>query len=126
MPSQRASADSARRTDRRGTRGAIRAAHRIESPPHIVAQKPKRLLVMIRTLPQQKLLSFLAAAFLASCVSHKSEVHAGGHWGYEGDDDPAHWCDLDPANTLCCTGKEQSPIDILTARAAPANEPKLE
>jgi carbonic anhydrase len=84
------------------------------------------MLDALRMRLHPRLALFLAAAFFASCAVHKSEVRTGGHWGYEGNVDPSHWCDLDPANSACCTGKEQSPIDILTARATPSSVPKLE
>ncbi|MGC1618430.1 MAG: carbonic anhydrase family protein [Candidatus Acidiferrum sp.] len=38
------------------------------------------------------------------------------HWSYEGATGPEHWGDLDPAYAACKTGKEQSPIDIRSAK----------
>jgi len=37
-------------------------------------------------------------------------------WDYEGPRGPDHWSELDPEYASCNTGREQSPIDILTAR----------
>jgi len=39
-------------------------------------------------------------------------------WSYAGADGPSHWGDLDPAYAACKTGKEQSPIDIRSAKKA--------
>lgn len=38
------------------------------------------------------------------------------HWSYNGDTGPSHWGELDPANTSCANGSEQSPIDIDIAK----------
>lgn len=35
-----------------------------------------------------------------------------GEWAYQGDQDPSHWSTLSPDNTLCSSGKNQSPIAI--------------
>jgi carbonic anhydrase len=43
---------------------------------------------------------------------------SGAHWGYEGEDGPEHWGDLDPAYGACKTGTAQSPINIRTAKLA--------
>jgi carbonic anhydrase len=68
-----------------------------------------------------------ALSLFAACSSHGSG-HSGQpvHWGYEHEDGPPHWCDLDPANSECCEGKEQSPIDIQTAKVVSAHPAKLE
>jgi len=34
------------------------------------------------------------------------------HWSYEGETSPEHWGELDPANSACVNGSEQSPINI--------------
>jgi carbonic anhydrase len=39
----------------------------------------------------------------------KTEIH---QWSYEGETGPEHWGDLDPANSACLNGQEQSPINI--------------
>ncbi|WP_417815779.1 carbonic anhydrase [Thalassospira alkalitolerans] len=33
-------------------------------------------------------------------------------WGYDGAGAPSHWSTLDPANQICGTGKNQSPINL--------------
>jgi carbonic anhydrase len=43
-------------------------------------------------------------------IAAKAPAHA--HWGYEGDDGPAHWSALETEWALCNGGKRQSPIDI--------------
>lgn len=43
---------------------------------------------------------------------HDPQEHHDLHWSYEGKTGPEYWADLDPENTLCRTGTEQSPIDI--------------
>lgn len=37
-------------------------------------------------------------------------------WSYEGANGPGHWGDLDPDYAVCKSGREQSPIDIRTAK----------
>ena len=39
-------------------------------------------------------------------------------WGYAADNGPACWASLDPAFRLCGCGAEQSPVDLVEARAA--------
>ena len=34
------------------------------------------------------------------------------HWSYTGETGPAHWSELNPADSLCGCGHEQSPVDI--------------
>jgi len=41
------------------------------------------------------------------------------HWSYEGPEDPTHWSKLSPDFAACGMGHEQSPIDIVTSKAAP-------
>lgn len=48
---------------------------------------------------------------------HAAEPHDPKHWAYEGSTGPGYWADLDPANTLCRSGQQQSPIDVSTAYA---------
>lgn len=44
-------------------------------------------------------------------------------WSYEGANGPEHWGDLDPDYAVCKSGKEQSPIDIRSAK--PSKLPAL-
>ena len=41
--------------------------------------------------------------------------HEGRHWSYSGAEGPEHWGDLDPENSACKLGHQQSPIDITGA-----------
>lgn len=34
------------------------------------------------------------------------------HWSYEGAESPEHWSEIEPANQLCKSGMNQSPVDI--------------
>jgi carbonic anhydrase len=40
------------------------------------------------------------------------------HWDYEGPRGADHWSELDPEYAICNSGKQQSPIDIRTAKKA--------
>ncbi len=42
-------------------------------------------------------------------------------WGYKGNKDPARWALLDPAFRVCAKGKQQSPINIKTAKLPAGN-----
>lgn len=54
---------------------------------------------------------------LSSGVCTAQEKHAP-HWSYSGAEGPEHWGDLEPGFATCKTGKEQSPIDIRSAKKA--------
>jgi carbonic anhydrase len=41
------------------------------------------------------------------------------HWSYDGAEDPSHWGVLAPEFALCGSGRQQSPIDIVTGAAIP-------
>ncbi|WP_255298406.1 carbonic anhydrase [Brevibacillus dissolubilis] len=41
------------------------------------------------------------------------------HWSYEGEGAPEHWGDISPDYATCVNGKEQSPINIETAKVKP-------
>lgn len=58
------------------------------------------------------LLAFVLFAFLA-CAQEPPPPH----WSYEGDTGPSRWGDLSPGYSLCKTGHEQSPIDIVNTVA---------
>ena len=40
------------------------------------------------------------------------------HWSYHGETGPTHWGELDKENGPCKAGRQQSPIDISSAKAA--------
>jgi carbonic anhydrase len=60
-------------------------------------------------------------ALLGSALTlHPAVAAEGPHWGYEGAEDPTHWGELADEFKECAAGQEQSPIDIVPARAIPA------
>ena len=63
---------------------------------------------MRNKLSVANVLTLLVSILLAGGVMAQEPVH----WGYEGEEGPAHWGELSPDFALCSTGKEQSPVDI--------------
>jgi carbonic anhydrase len=49
---------------------------------------------------------------------------ADRHWSYEGENGPPKWGELEPANAVCGSGAQQSPIDIRGTISA--HQPALE
>jgi carbonic anhydrase len=68
----------------------------------------------MRFLPARPARLVAAAFLLSACATTHSAEHPSGkvHWGYASSTGPTAWCDLDSANSACCVGHEQSPIDI--------------
>ncbi len=67
-------------------------------------------------------LKALAGLALCPICAPASFAAEGAHWGYEGEQGPSHWGDLDAASKACSVGSQQSPIDIrssITARLPP-------
>lgn len=54
----------------------------------------------------------LYAGALASLLAFSSPVSAQENWSYAGTNGPEHWHSLSPANSMCATGRQQSPINI--------------
>jgi len=54
----------------------------------------------------------MGALLALSCAAYAQDHAEHPHWGYQGKGDPAHWADLEAANSACKLSKEQSPIDI--------------
>ena len=54
----------------------------------------------------------LAGALLCPLCTANAFAAEGAHWGYEGENGPAKWGELDAANKACSAGSQQSPIDI--------------
>jgi carbonic anhydrase len=78
----------------------------------MAAAKPKRTSVLACAS---------AALLLASCTDREPDANAHGddpvvHWGYESDNGPENWGSMDAAWRLCSSGREQSPVDITSAR----------
>jgi carbonic anhydrase len=67
-------------------------------------------------------LKALAGLALCPICAPAGFAAEGAHWGYEGEQGPSHWGDLDVASKACSIGSQQSPIDIrssITARLPP-------
>lgn len=54
----------------------------------------------------------LQAGLLASMMAFSGTVTAQSNWSYSGSNGPANWHSLSPANAICRTGRQQSPINI--------------
>ncbi|WP_438503638.1 carbonic anhydrase [Ectobacillus ponti] len=76
----------------------------------------------------------LMSISLAACSAAKEEVKAvkteaktaAKAWSYEGETGPEHWGDLDAANAACANGKEQSPINLESAKAKSVENGELQ
>lgn len=69
--------------------------------------------------------AFRIIAGLALCpLCAAQSVASEEHWSYEGTTSPDKWSGLDPANAVCSTGSQQSPIDIVGS--VRARQPPLE
>lgn len=71
----------------------------------------------------KKVTLLASVAALALTVGATGAQAASGHhssWGYEGDVGPSHWGHLDEAYAACDMGTQQSPIDVSTKAAIPA------
>ena len=63
------------------------------------------------------LTTFIALILLSALDPRQVYAQADSpHWTYEGATGPEHWSALDPANTPCSQGHEESPIDLRGAR----------
>lgn len=56
-----------------------------------------------------------AAAVTASLLCTSYSFAQSVHWGYEGEEGPAHWGSLNESFAMCAMGKQQSPVDISSA-----------
>ncbi len=54
----------------------------------------------------------LLLAWLAVVAASSVQAGEKPHWGYAGQQGPAHWGELDPAFNVCAIGRNQSPIDL--------------
>lgn len=45
-------------------------------------------------------------------TSAHAAMGAKDHWSYDGSTGPEHWGELNPENSLCKSGKAQSPVDL--------------
>lgn len=60
-------------------------------------------------------LSLILSA-MGPCIAQENAAGATVTWGYKGNIDPARWALLDPDFAACAKGKQQSPINIKTAK----------
>ncbi len=61
----------------------------------------------------KKLLKYMVFTTVLTCIaSQASTAEEATHWGYIGEDGPAHWAELSPNYATCTEGKSQSPISI--------------
>jgi carbonic anhydrase len=72
----------------------------------------------MHTAKPQSRISFVLLAAAAVLLPASSQAQWKTHWDYEGPRGADHWSELDPAYTVCNTGKEQSPIDIQSTEKA--------
>ncbi|MCF8476800.1 MAG: carbonic anhydrase [Pseudolabrys sp.] len=57
-------------------------------------------------------LKALAGLALCPLCAPSGFAAEGAHWGYQGEQGPAHWGNVDAASKVCSVGSQQSPIDI--------------
>ncbi|WP_332875684.1 carbonic anhydrase [Massilia sp. S19_KUP03_FR1] len=60
---------------------------------------------------------FALTLCLAGSVGSAATPDHHAHWAYQGKAGASHWSELDQVNVACTLSKEQSPINIDTARA---------
>lgn len=63
------------------------------------------------------------ALAIGACDKGDEEPEHEVHWGYEDDNGPATWGDLEPEYATCKVGQEQSPVDV-GAGIAPSSHPE--
>ncbi len=54
-----------------------------------------------------------SAALALLCTTGLTFAGDAHHWGYSGHAGPEHWGEIDPAFSVCQTGKAQTPIDLV-------------
>jgi len=64
----------------------------------------------------------LGCAIFFTCTALAGEKV---HWGYEVDNGPSHWGELNPDWVLCKEGRHQSPIDLTGAKQEKLEQMKL-
>ncbi|GMV27332.1 MAG: hypothetical protein AMXMBFR58_33630 [Phycisphaerae bacterium] len=55
---------------------------------------------------------------IAGCAHEQPSAPSHAHWSYQGATGPEHWGSLSPDYALCSTGKQQSPIDVVSPAPA--------
>lgn len=67
------------------------------------------------------MLKFYVAICLL-CIGLWASEASGVHWGYDGENGPKNWGDLDKQFVLCKTGKAQTPVDIIPSQTKRQNK----
>ena len=62
-----------------------------------------------------RILIYTLATIALNCLLLFYSLADEIHWGYDGDEGPAHWGGLSPDYALCADGSAQSPIEIRDA-----------
>jgi carbonic anhydrase len=55
---------------------------------------------------------FLGGLAIFPMIPHTILAQEAKTWSYEGPEGPDKWAELDPANQICASGLEQSPVDL--------------
>jgi len=83
----------------------------------------KRTSILLILLAISTLLLFIG------CTKDDSPVepdHPEQHWSYEGETGPDHWGEINSDYYLCAEGKNQSPVNIVTASVIEGDLPDIE
>ena len=84
------------------------------------ADRYRKVVQMLKPVAFLAVLGLALSPQPASAQAHgKPPAAHGAHWSYQGAEDPSHWSKLSPEFASCGTGHEQSPVDIVTSKAAP-------
>ncbi|MBK1649203.1 carbonic anhydrase [Rhabdochromatium marinum] len=59
-----------------------------------------------------KKFAFTTSVLGTLVASSAAFAGAGPHWGYEGEEGPSHWGELDANYAVCASGRNQAPIDV--------------
>jgi carbonic anhydrase len=84
----------------------------------------KSFLRVLTTMNKLKQLSggvFVCLAF----ATFNASAEPAHEWGYSGEHGPAHWGEISKDFHACESGRAESPIDIGSAKKAPADMPRL-
>jgi carbonic anhydrase len=74
----------------------------------------------------KRLTSVFTGLWMLSLTGLSMAAGGGAHWGYEGHHGPAFWANLSPEYGQCRNGREQSPVNIVTANVQSGALDKIE